>query len=160
VPDVKAVIVANDVKPRLGTGYPAQYADNCKTREKRALGDQFGLNQFGVNLTTLPPGCWSSLRHWHAAEDEFVYVVEGEITLVDDHGEHVLKPGMCAGFKAGSSNGHHLINRTDRVAHYIEVGSRLDDEEVVYSDVDMKLTRRNGGAPVQTRKDGSPLDSR
>ena len=159
MPDSKPVIVASEVGARLGTTfYPPQYAVVCKTREKRALGDQFGLSQFGVNLTTLPPGCWSSLRHWHAAEDEFVYVLEGEITLIDEHGEHILKPGMCAGFKAGTGNGHHLINRTDRVAHYIEVGSRMADEEVIYSDVDMKLTCKNGGAYVRTRKDGSPMD--
>lgn len=161
MPDSKPVLVASEVEAHIGTKfYPPQYAGHCSTREKRALGDQFGLSQFGVNLTTLPPGCWSSLRHWHAAEDEFVYVVDGEITLVDDHGEHVLKPGMCAGFKAGAGNGHHLINRTDHVAHYIEVGSRMADEEVVYSDVDMKLTRKNGGPYVQTRRDGSPMDGR
>jgi uncharacterized cupin superfamily protein len=160
VPESKTAIVASEVEPRIGTtNYPPQYAGNCKTREKRVLGDLFGLSQFGVNLTTLPPGCWSSLRHWHAAEDEFIYVVEGEITLIEDHGEHVLKPGMCAGFKAGVSNGHHLVNRSGRVARYIEVGSRMADEDVLYSDVDMKLSRRNGGSYAQTRKDGSPIDS-
>jgi uncharacterized cupin superfamily protein len=157
VPEGKAAIVASNVKPRLGTGYPAEYAEPCRTREKRALGDQFGLDQFGVNLTTLPPGCWSSLRHWHSTEDEFIYVLEGEITLIDDHGEHVLRPGMCAGFKAGVANGHHLVNRSTKVAHYLEVGSRMADEDVVYSDVDMKLSRRDNGVYVQMRKDGSPI---
>jgi uncharacterized cupin superfamily protein len=150
-------LAARDVKPRIGTNYPAQYADNCKTREKRALGDQFGLTQFGANLTTLPPGCWSSLRHWHANEDELIYVLEGEITLVDDDGEHVLKPGMCAGFKAGVQNGHHLINRGSRTAHYLEIGSRMADEDVTYPDTDLKVTRTAGGPYVHTRKDGTPF---
>jgi uncharacterized cupin superfamily protein len=154
VPDHKS-IEARDVKPRLGTNYPAQYAEPCRTREKRALGDQFGLTQFGANLTTLPPGCWSSLRHWHSKEDEFVYVLEGEITLIDDDGEHLLRPGMCAGFKAGVANGHHLVNRSERTAHYLEIGSRMTDEDVAYSDIDMKVSRRSGGPYVYSRKDGT-----
>lgn len=149
-------IRAEDVKPRLGTGYPPEFAEPCRTREKRALGDQFGLTQFGANLTTLPPGCSSSLRHWHKNEDEFVYVLEGEVTLIDDDGEHVLHPGMCAGFKAGVENGHHLVNRGDKTARYLEIGSRMADEDVVYSDVDMRGSRRSGGAYIQTRKDGTP----
>jgi len=156
VPEGKAAVIAREVKPRLGTNYPAQYAENCKTREKRALGDQFALTQFGVNLTTLPPGCWSSLRHWHSNEDEFIHVLEGEITLIDDEGEHLLRPGMCAGFRAGVQNGHHLVNRSDRTAHYLEIGSRMADEDVVYSDIDMKVAKRAGGAYVWTRKDGTP----
>jgi uncharacterized cupin superfamily protein len=151
-----ASVTAREVKPRIGTGYPAQYAGNCRTREKRALGDQFGLTQFGANLTTLPPGCWSSLRHWHAKEDEFIYVLEGEITLVDDDGKYVLKPGMCAGFKAGVQNGHHLINRGNRTAHYLEIGSRMADEDVTYPDTDLKVTRTAGGPYVYIRKDGTP----
>src|SRR4029078_9646436 len=91
----QATIVAGEVKPRIGTNYPAEHAQKCITREKRALGDMFGLTQTGVNLTTLPPGCWSSLRHWHQNEDEFVFVIEGEITLIDDEGAHLLLPGMC-----------------------------------------------------------------
>jgi hypothetical protein len=79
VPERKTAVIAGEVKPRLGTNYPPQYAENCKARQKRALGDQFQLTQFAVNLTTLPPGCWSSLRHWHRNEDEFVYVLEGEV---------------------------------------------------------------------------------
>ena len=91
-----------------------EFAAPGQGREKRALGDVFGLTQFGVNLTTLAPGTWSAHRHWHDNEDEFVFVVEGEITLIDDAGEHLLKPGMCAGFKAGVANGHHLVNKTRR----------------------------------------------
>jgi uncharacterized cupin superfamily protein len=156
VPDHKAALVAQEVKPRVGTNYPAPHAEECRSREKRALGDQFRLTQFGVNLTTLPPGCWSSQRHWHASEDEFVYVLEGEITLIDDEGEHLLRPGMCAGFKSGVANGHHLVNRSGRIAHYLEVGSRMSEEDVVYSDIDMKAEKRGGGPVVSTRKDGTP----
>jgi len=156
VADRKATIVTGEVKPRLGTNYPAEHAQRCSTREKRALGDLFGLTQFGVNLTTLPPGCWSSLRHWHQNEDEFVYVIDGEITLIDDEGAHLLLPGMCAGFKAGDQNGHHLVNRGTRTAHYLEVGSRMPEEQVIYSDIDMKATRVAGGPLKTTRKDGTP----
>ena len=152
----KSVIVAMEVKPRLGTSYPAQFAEKCSRREKKPLGDQFALSQFGVNLTKLPPGCWSSLRHWHKDEDEFVYVVSGELTLVDDYGAHLLRPGMCAGFKAGLANGHHLINRGNDVAFYLEIGSRMPDEEAIYSDVDMKVVKEQGGAFRYSSKNGTP----
>jgi uncharacterized cupin superfamily protein len=156
VAERKATIIAGDVKSRLGTNYPAEHAQKCATREKRALGDPFGLTQFGVNLTTLPPGCWSSLRHWHQNEDEFVYVIDGEITLIDEEGAHLLVAGMCAGFKAGDQNGHHLVNRGTRTAHYLEVGSRMAEEQVIYSDIDMKVTRQGGGANIWAHKDGKP----
>ena len=96
-----ATLDPKTVTPRTATVYPPEFAGAVKGREKRALGDFFGLTQYGVNLTTLAPGSWSAHRHWHENEDEFVFVVEGEITLIDDAGEHLLKPGMCAGFKAG-----------------------------------------------------------
>src|SRR5205085_10532375 len=108
------------------------------------LGDVFGLSQFGVNLTELPPGAWLSHRHWHEREDEFVYVLTGEVVLIDDHGEHVLKAGMCAGFKAGVANGHHLINRSDRPAHILEIGSRAPDEHAHYSEANLDAVRRDG----------------
>src|SRR5262245_3749259 len=104
-----SAIDSQSVQPRTGTIYPAEYAAALKGREKRALGDAFGLTQFGVNLTTLAPGCWSSHRHWHENEDEFIYVLAGEVVMIDDRGEHILTPGMCAGYKAGVSNGHHLV---------------------------------------------------
>ena len=110
-------------------------------REKRALGNVFDLTQFGVNLTTLAPGTWSAHRHWHDNEDEFVFVVEGEITLIDDAGEHLLKPGMCAGFKAGVANGHHLVNKTKTPVTYLEIGTRAPREQAHYSDVDMLYVR-------------------
>ena len=97
---------------RRGTIYPAPYAEGFDRRIKRALTPALGLTQFGVNLTTLEPGAMSSLRHWHAKEDECVYMLEGELVLVTDDGEHVLSPGMAAGFAAGEANGHHLINRS------------------------------------------------
>jgi uncharacterized cupin superfamily protein len=150
----KTTAIAAQVAPRIGSGYPKQFAEVCATRRKHPLGDVFGLTQFGVNLTVLPPGCWSSQRHWHELEDEFVYVIEGEITLVDDAGEHLLKPGMCAGFKAGVTNGHHLINKSDRQASYIEVGTRAPGERAHYSEVDMKVERAGDGSWRFLRKDG------
>ena len=117
---------------------------------------RLGLTQFGVNLVLLPPGCWSSQRHWHTHEDEFVYVLEGELTLVTDAGEQLLRPGTAAGFPAGKADGHHLINRTDRPATYLEVGTRRDDvDEVDYSDIDMAVRHRDG-AQVFVRKNGEP----
>ncbi len=139
---------------RIGTIYPPEFAGPLKGREKRALGDAFGLSQFGVNLTTLAPGAWSAQRHWHAKEDEFVFVVAGEITLIDEAGEHLMKPGMCAGFKAGVANGHHLVNKSKSPATYVEVGTRSLDEVTAYPDVDMKA-KKIEGKWLLTRKDGT-----
>ena len=143
------------VSPRSTSGYPEPFRSRVLPREKRALGDPLGLTQFGVNLTTLRPGAWSSQRHWHENEDEFVYVLEGEITLVTDVGETVLRPGMAAGFPAGNPDGHHLINRTDKPAHYLEIGTRLPTEVAHYSDIDLG-GRKEGGRFVFTRKNGEP----
>jgi uncharacterized cupin superfamily protein len=140
--------------PRTGTIYPPEFAGELKGREKRALGDAFGLTQFGVNLSTLAPGAWSAQRHWHEKEDEFIFVVEGAITLIDDAGEHLLKTGMCVGFKSGVPNGHHLVNKSKVPASYLEIGLRSDDEIASYPDVDMKAVKTNGKFVV-TRKDGS-----
>jgi len=145
--------VAGEVKARTGTIYPAPYAAALVGREKRVLGDLFGLTQFGVNLTTLQPGAWSSQRHWHEREDEFIYVVDGEIVLIDDAGEHVLTPGMCAGFKAGVANGHHLVNKSGKAATYLEIGARSINEIGHYTEADMVYTKRDG-KPLITRKDG------
>jgi uncharacterized cupin superfamily protein len=142
------------VPPRRGSSYPAPFKAAVEEREKRPLGDTTGLTQFGVNLVLLPPGCWSSQRHWHSHEDEFVYVLEGELTLVTDAGEQVLGAGAAAGFPAGTADGHHLINRTDRPATYLEVGTRRDDlDEVAYSDIDMAVRHRDG-RQVFVRKSG------
>ncbi len=143
------------VTPRTGSIYPKPFDAPLKGRAKRALGDPLGLTQFGVNLTTLAPGAWSSQRHWHENEDEFVYVLEGEITLVTDEGETVLRPGMAAGFPAGKPNGHHLINRGDAPALYLEVGTRMPAEVAHYSDIDLGA-RKEGGRFVFTHKNGEP----
>jgi len=147
------------VAERVGTNYPHPLDAPCAARRKRPLGDAAGLTHFGVNLVELPPGTWSSQRHWHANEDEFVYVLEGELTLVTDAGEQVLGPGMAAGFPAGAANGHHLINRTAAKAVYLEVGDRAADEVVTYTDSDMHLVRAGTERKV-TRKDGTPYAPR
>ncbi|MBC8038242.1 MAG: cupin domain-containing protein [Rhizobiales bacterium] len=143
-----------DVQQRSGTNYPAAVAAVVAGREKRVLGDPFGLAQFGVNLTTLAPGSQSSHRHWHEREDEFIYVLDGEITLVDDAGEHLLTAGMCAGFKAGVADGHCLINRSKAPATYLEIGSRSPEERSTYPDTDLKGVKASGKWTF-TKKDGS-----
>jgi uncharacterized cupin superfamily protein len=141
------------VPPRLGSIYPSPFGEKLAGREKRALGDALQLTQFGVNLVTLAPGSWSSQRHWHANEDEFIYVLDGEVTLVTDAGEKVLGPGMAAGFPAGKPDGHHLVNRSERPVLYLEVGTRAESEEAHYSDIDM-VARKEGGRFVFTHKNG------
>ena len=143
-----------DVPSQRGSGYPAPFDEACKARVRRRLGDAGGLTQFGVNHLTLPPGAWSSQRHWHSHEDEFVLVLSGEVVLVTEAGEEVLKPGDCATFKAGEVVGHHLINRGDDEAMLLEVGTRnplLD--RTVYPDVDMVAEPGEGGF---RRRDGTP----
>lgn len=143
------------VAPRRGSGYPAPFAEAVAGRAKRALGDALGLSQFGVNHVTLDPGAASSQRHWHAVEDEFVLVLEGEFVLVTDAGERVLRAGMAAGFPAGRPDGHQLVNRSDKPAVYLEIGTRAATEQVEYSDIDM-LARKEGGRLVYTHKSGEP----
>ena len=139
----------------VGTLYPPPFDEPCRARENRQLGVAAGLTQVGVNLTRLPPGTWSSQRHWHAREDELVYVLEGEVTLVDDSGEHVLAAGAAAGFKAGERNGHHLQNRSQRDAVLLTVGTRDDADSGEYPDVDLKfLPGRYSGGGGYARKDG------
>lgn len=140
-----------------GTTYPDAFAGPCLSRRRWKLGDAAGLTQFGVNLLRLPPGQWSSQRHWHTAEDEFTWVVEGEVVLVDNDGETVLRAGDCAGFKAGVANGHHFQNRSDRDVLLLEVGSRRPDEDGCdYPDIDLIL--REGEAAYRHR-DGTPYDT-
>ena len=136
-----------------GTHYPAPFNDPCTERVRQRLGDAGGLKDFGVNLMRLPPGNWSSQRHWHSHEDEFVYVLEGELVLVEDDGETALRAGDCAAFPKGSGNGHHMINRSGRVAVYLEVGSRHPADLTTCSDVDMMSANADGRF---TRKDGTP----
>jgi len=138
---------------RVGSGYPSPFDEPCRQRERWRLGDAAGLSQFGVNLMRLPPGNWSSQRHWHALEDEFVWVLEGEVVLVTDEGETTLRPGECAGFPAGAPNGHQLQNRSDRDAVVLEVGSRRPSEEVCdYPDIDLVLKPEVGFC----HRDGRP----
>ncbi len=148
-------IKAIEAPKREGSRYPSPYNEPCMNRSKAILGDVFGLTQFGVNLVTLAPGAWSSQRHWHKNEDEFVYIVEGNITLSDDDGDHLLAPGMCAGFKANTGNGHCLKNLTDKPALYLEVGTRTSNEVATYSDIDMMVSVING-KQTYTKKDGTP----
>ncbi|WP_095090945.1 cupin domain-containing protein [Mesorhizobium sophorae] len=129
---------------RKGSGYPAPFDQPCADRTRRRLGDAGGLTDFGVNLMTLPPGGWSSQRHWHSHEDEFVTVLEGELTLVEDGGETLLKAGDCATFAKNSGNGHHLINRSSTTALYLEVGSRDPDDVITCSDIDMMSPSSDG----------------
>jgi uncharacterized cupin superfamily protein len=146
------------VPPRTTSGHPEPYRSRCLPREKRALGDALGLTRVGVNLTTLPPGKESSMRHAHTHEDEFVYVLEGEVVLVTDAGEQRLGPGMCAGFAAGARVGHQLINRGDRPARYLEISNRDPDDRAEYTDpdVDLSYVREADGRLRFTRKDGTP----
>ena len=125
-------------------------------REKRPLGDLFGLVNFGVNLTRLSPGAYSALRHAHAKQDEFVYVLEGEPTLITDSGEAQLGPGLCAGFKAGSGDAHHLHNRTQRDVLFLEAGARTPGDSVSYPDDDVAAVFGADGKWQYTRKDGTP----
>jgi uncharacterized cupin superfamily protein len=135
-----------------GSRYPAPFHEPCMARFRRCVGDAAGLTQFGVNLTRLPPGCWSSQRHWHTAEDEFVFIVEGEVVLVTDAGEETLQAGDCAGFKAGNPDGHHLQNRSSADALILEVGTRRpDQDEAFYSDVDLHALKGRAG---YAHKDG------
>jgi uncharacterized cupin superfamily protein len=141
------------VPVRTGTGYPEPFNDACAGRTRRRLGDAGGLTAFGVNLMTLPAGKWSSQRHWHSHEDEFVFVLEGELTLVEDGGATVLRAGECAAFPKASGNGHHFQNRSSAVAVYLEVGSRHADDLTTCSDVDMMSSNKDGRF---MHKDGTP----
>jgi len=142
---------------RGGTGYPAPFRAITEGRVRKRLGDAAGLTQYGVNLTRLAPGAASAQRHWHEAEDELIYVLKGEITLIEDDGETILRPGDAAGFEAGVANGHHLVNRSDRPAMFLEIGSRAKDERCHYPDIDMVFDGRDGGDRF-THKDGQPYD--
>jgi len=139
---------------RTGSGYPAPFDAPCRGRIRRMLGDAAGLSQFGVNLLRLPPGQWSSQRHWHTAEDEFVYVLQGEGVLVTGAGEQPLKAGDCAAFPAGVADGHHIQNRSDQELVLLEVGSRRPAEDACdYPDIDMVAP---AGASGYVHRDGTP----
>lgn len=140
------------VPERKGSGYPAPFAALAVARRRQALGDAGGLTDFGVNLTHLPPGAWSSQRHWHSHEDEFVYVLSGELALVTDTGEQLLHAHDCAAFPKGLQDGHHLINRGEQTAIHLEIGSRSNIDACHYPDIDLHW---DSGADAYTHKDGS-----
>lgn len=148
------------ITPVIGTLYPTAFDQPCRTREGRKLGDAGGLTQFGVDLLRLPPGAWSSQRHWHTSSDEFVYVVLGEVVLVTDEGEEVLNAGDATAFKAGDTDGHCLQNCSNQEVLALEIGSRVASDAGHCSDIDMVAPA--GGQPaIYTRRDGTPYqDSR
>lgn len=149
-------ILAADAPPRAkASNYPAPFAARMAGRIKQPLGDLFGLANFGVNLTRLPPGAPSALRHAHTRQDEFVYVLEGHPTLVTDEGRTRLAPGMCAGFRAGTGNGHQLVNETDADVVYLEVGDRTPGDAATYPDDDLAAAAVDGRWTF-THRDGTP----
>ena len=154
----KKRIDSESVAGNIGTFYPPPFDQPCWSRERRKLGDAAGLTQFGVNLLILPPGQWSSQRHWHTGQDEFVYVLSGEVTLVTDGGAELLRAGDAAGFKAGDRNGHCLQNRSNAEARVLEVGTRVAGDDAHYPDIDMVAPA--GGKPAMyTRRDGTPYQN-
>lgn len=149
-------VVAADAPARTRpSNYPEPFASRMAGRIKRPLGDLFGLSHFGVNFTTLPPRSVSALRHAHSRQDEFVYILSGHPTLTTDEGDTPLSPGMCAGFPAGTGNGHKLVNETDDTVTYLEVGDRSEGDEVSYPEDDLQAVRIDGRWAF-TRKDGRP----
>jgi uncharacterized cupin superfamily protein len=151
-----AAMHAMEVPPRARTSnYPEPYASRVAGRQKRPLGECFGLTNFGVNLTRLAPGALSALRHAHRLQDEFIYIVSGHPTLITSRGEAELAPGMCAGFKAGGGDAHHLVNRTSEDVFYLEVGDRTEGDVVTYPDDDIQAVATEGKWRF-SHKDGSP----
>lgn len=153
-----AKIDISSLPERQGCRYPSPHDKPCNGRRWRALGEAAGLSQFGVNLLRLEPGVWSSQRHWHMREDEFVWVLEGEVVMVTDAGREKLRAGDCAGFKAGERNGHHFINESATDAVLLVTGGRDDGDYGEYSDIDMRFLpgRYSGGGGYET-KAGKPL---
>ena len=141
---------------RTSSSYPAPFDTVTQGRSTVALGDPYGITQFGVNLVQLAPGAMSSLRHWNERQDEFLMVTDGTLTLVDDDGAHVLEVGACCAFAAGDANGHHIVNRSDAPGAFLVIGTRTDSETGHYSDVDLKV-RAQAGNFAFTRRDGTPL---
>ena len=146
----------SQLTPRNTSGYPEPFRSRVLPREKRALAAALGLSKIGVNLTTLPPGKESSMRHFHTHEDELIFVIEGEVTLRTDQGEQVLTAGMCAGFAAGVRDGHQFVNRSHQPARYLEVSNRDPADEAEYSDDDLACRKAPDGSYVFGRKDGTP----
>lgn len=155
-PSFPVAISALEAPPRTKpSNYPEPFASRMTGREKRTLGDLFGLSNFGVNLARLAPGAVSALRHCHTRQDEFIYLLEGHAVLLTDAGETALSPGMCAGFKAGTGDGHQLINRSNADVVYLEVGDRSSGDAATYPDDDLKAALGSDGKYQFTHKDGS-----
>jgi uncharacterized cupin superfamily protein len=154
--EIPTAAVAAEVPPRVAkTIYPEPFAARVEGREKRVLGDLFGLQNFGVNLTRLAPGAMSALRHAHTKQDEFVYVLEGTPTLHTDEGAQTLAPGMCAGFRAGTGNAHHLVNESTQDVVYLEIGDRTTGDSAVWPDDDLLLVEMDGKRKL-VHRDGTP----
>lgn len=147
----------NALPEKTGSAYPARYQDQMRGRSSLRVSDAGGITQFGANITILQPGAKSSLRHWHQEQDEFMTVLSGSCTLVDDHGETELQAGDCAAFPAGDANGHCIVNNSGAEARFLIVGTRTATETAWYSDIDMKVTVQDGQYDF-TRKDGSPVE--
>jgi uncharacterized cupin superfamily protein len=141
------------VEERRGSGYPEPFRSRMGERARRRLGDACGLTKFGVNLMTLWPGGQSALRHWHTLDDEFVYVLSGELILVTNEGEQVLTAGMCAGYPAGKKDAHHFVNRSKTPATYLEIGNRIEGDNAFYPDDDLTWCEDEAGV-YAAHKDG------
>ena len=148
------IINPENIPNKTSSNYPEQFKPLVAGRSKKRLGDAAGLKNFGVNLVKFAPGSCSALRHWHTKQDEFIYVLDGEITLVTNQGEQILTVGMVAGFTAGVADGHHLINRSNAVSVYLEIGDRTSDDQVNYPDIDLVANDNPNGWSF-THKDGS-----
>jgi len=151
-------IEVQTLAPVIGTLYPPPLDEPCRSRRRTRIGNAAGLTQFGVNIVCLPPGAWSSQRHWHTETDEFVYVLSGELVLVTDDGEEILRAGDGAGFKANDRNGHHLQNRSSEDATFLEIGTRVPGDAATYSDVDL-LSPPHQRPALYTHRDGTPYPS-
>lgn len=149
------IVRADDVAARSGSSYPEPFRSRMGAADWRALGDAFGLTQYGVNLETLPPGAQSALRHWHTLSDEFIYVLEGELRLRTNDGEAVMTAGSCVGFKAGQQDAHHLVNCSDRAARFLVVGTRAPGDMAFYPDDDLQWNWSEQGR-YPAHKDGRP----
>lgn len=152
------IVDPKNVPESTGSNYPQQFKYAVAGRVKKRLGDSARLQNFGVNLVRLAPGSCSTLRHWHTCQDEFIYVLEGEVTLITNLGEQVLKSGMAAGFPAGDADGHHLINHTDSDVVYLEIGDRTSGDSVNYPDDDL-IAKSGDNGWIFTRKDGEIYES-
>ena len=151
------ILDLTSIPEHQGSSYPSPFDRESADRIRQRLGDAGGLTQFGVNRLQLPPGAWSSQRHWHSAEDEFVYVISGEVVLITDRGEEALRAGDCAAFPKDVPNGHHLINKSSTTAVCLEIGTRLADDFAVYPDIDLVFDPKLGG---YAHRDGAPYPAK